>query len=127
MSPILLTAVVFTFTSATFTPIAPGGPPRISVAGKANGDITAAQWKESAAVVLQGCVPTATVTSLSLCIKDCKGGPVTLTTTNGSFTREMKTMIANLPSGTSFTVKVKVKDGSGKEWPVPDAVFVWKG
>ena len=36
-------------------------------------------------------------------------------------------MIQKLPPGTSFTVKVEVKDDSGKEWKVPAAEFTWRG
>lgn len=101
----------------------PGGPPSIRIAEKSKGDITRAEWTAATAVKLAGCVPDARVTSLTVCINDCQGRGSALTTPSGNFTREMKGMVANLPNGTAFTVKVQVKDGRGKSWPVPDAMF----
>jgi len=36
-------------------------------------------------------------------------------------------MLNDLPAGTPFTVRVAVVDDTGREWDVPDAVFVWNG
>lgn len=77
----------------------------------------------STAVKLAGCVSDARVTSMTLCIHDCKGKQAALITVSGTFSKEMKSMIAELPDATPFTVKVEVKDGSGKSWEVPDAAF----
>lgn len=104
-----------------------GGPPRISVANKDKGDITKAEWASVKSVQLHGCVPDARITALTVCIRDRKGKDAALTNSSGTLTKEMQTMIANLPAGTSFTVKVTVKDGKDKEWEVPDATYVWKG
>ncbi len=101
----------------------PGGPPSIRIAEKAKGNITRAEWTGAAVVKLAGCVADARVTSMTVCINDCKGKQAALSTTSGTFSKEMKTMITNLPDGTPFTIKVEVKDGSGKKWEVPDAVF----
>lgn len=100
-----------------------GGPPSVRLAEKAKGNVTRAEWTAAAAVKLAGCVTDARVTSMTLCINDCKRNQAALTTANGTFSKEMKSMIANLPNGTPFTVKVEVKDGSGKFWEVPDAAF----
>lgn len=104
-----------------------GGPPRISVANKDKGDISKAEWATVASIELHGCVPDARITALTICIKDCKGKDAALSSTSGVLTNEMRTMIANLPAGTPFTVKVTVRDGKEKAWEVPDAVFVWRG
>ncbi len=104
-----------------------GGPPRISLANKDKGDITKAEWAAVTSIELHGCVPDARITALTIRIKDCKGKDAALSSTSGVLTQEMRTMIANLPAGTSFTVKVTVRDGREKVWEVPDAVFVWHG
>ncbi len=104
-----------------------GGPPRISVANKDKGDITKAEWAAVTSIELHGCVPDARITTLTLCIKDCKSKEATSSSTSGVLTKEMRTMIANLPAGTPFTVKVTVRDSKEKAWEVPDAVFTWKG
>ena len=114
-----------TATASMFGP--DGGPPRISVSNKATGDITKSEWTNLKTVELHGCVPDARITSLTLCIRDCKAKEAVLRGTNEVLTKEMKTMITNLPSGTPFTVKVVVKDAKGKVWDVPDATYVWKG
>lgn len=107
--------------------IAPiGGPPRISVANKDQGDITKAEWTAVKSVQLHGCVPDARITALTLCIRDCKGKDAALTNSSGTLTKEMQSMIANLPAGTSFTVKVTVKDSKDKVWEVPDATYTLK-
>lgn len=105
----------------------PGGPPRAQVCGKLTGDVTSAEWKTASEVKLIGCVASARITSLSLCIKNCEGKQEALTSSDGTFTPAMKKMIANLPAGTAFTVRVAVVDATGKKWEVPDAAFVWKG
>jgi hypothetical protein len=105
----------------------PGGPPRAQVCGKLTGDVTSAEWKAASEVKLIGCVASARITSLSVCIKNCEGKQEALTATDGTFTPAMKKMIANLPAGTAFTVRVAVVDATGKKWEVPDAAFVWKG
>ncbi|HMC97703.1 MAG TPA: hypothetical protein VKG92_08625 [Flavobacteriales bacterium] len=104
-----------------------GGPPRISLANKDKGDITKAEWAAVKSVELHGCVPDAHITALTLCIKDCGSKDASLSTTSGMLTKEMLSMIANLPAGTPFTVKVAVRDGKNKAWEVPDATYVWRG
>lgn len=104
-----------------------GGSPRISVANKDKGDITKAEWAALESITLHGCVPDARITALTICIKDCKGKDASLSSPSGALTTEMRTMIANLPAGTPFTVKVTVRDGKDKAWEVPDAGFVWRG
>lgn len=106
---------------------APGGPPSIRIANKAKGEITAAEWKGVRDVDLAGCVPDARITLLTVCIKDCKGKDASLSTSSKVLSAEMRSMVQNLPPGTLFTVKVEVKDGSGKEWKVPAAEFTWRG
>jgi hypothetical protein len=91
--------------------VLPGGPPAIRIAGKMGGEITAAQWRMVSAVDLVGCVPTARITALHICIKDCEG----------------KDTGYNAKDGTPFTVTVRVVDSSGKAWEVQPAKFVWKG
>ncbi|MFZ1688156.1 MAG: hypothetical protein WAU70_12075 [Flavobacteriales bacterium] len=120
-------ATVLTCTIPANTLNEDGGPPRIQVCGKATGDVTLAQWKTTDEVKLVGCVPTARITSLSVCIKNCEAKQEALTGTNGTLTPAMKKMISNLPAGTTFTVRVAVVDETGKKWEVPDAAFVWKG
>lgn len=105
----------------------PGGPPRAQVCGKLAGDVTAFDWKSATEVKLLGCVPSARIASLSLCIKNCEGKQEALTASDGTFTPAMKKMIANLPAGTAFSVRVTVVDATGKKWEVPDAAFVWRG
>ncbi len=111
------------FRSAEF----PGGPPRAQVCGKLTGDVTSAEWKTATEVKLIGCVTSARITGLTVCIKNCEGKHEALTSTNGTLTAAMRKMIANLPAGTTFTVRVAVVDATGKKWEVPDAAFVWKG
>ncbi|MEO8589769.1 MAG: hypothetical protein ABI432_10400 [Flavobacteriales bacterium] len=111
--------------SAIVAPV--GGPPRISVANKDKGDINKAEWAAVKSVELHGCVPDARITALTLCIKDCKGTDAALSGTSGVITKEMRAMIANLPPGTLFTVKVTVRDGKDKVWAVPDASYTWRG
>lgn len=107
--------------------VLPGGPPAIRIAGKMGGEINAAQWRTVSAVDLVGCVPTARITALHICIKDCEGKDAGYTAKEGTLTSAMKTMVANLPPGTSFTITVRVVDSSGKSWEVQPAKFVWKG
>ena len=97
------------------------------LAGKSIGEINAAQWSSIKAVDLVGCVTGARIVSLTICIKDCKGKDAALNGTDATLSAAMRQMIANLPPGTPFTVKVAVKDAKGKAWEVPDASFVWKG
>lgn len=111
-------------TCATIAPV--GGPPRISVADKDKGDITKAEWAGVKSIELHGCVSDARITSLTICIKDCTGKDATANGKDGTITTAMRTMIANLPAGTPFSVKVKVVDAKGKDWPVPTATFIWK-
>ncbi len=132
----LLAATVFSFSPATApTPSHPGntcvealgGPPSIWLAKKPKGDITAAEWKNVRDVDLMGCVADARITSLTFCIKDCKGKDAAVTGTSAVLTKEMHMMVRNLPPGTPFTVKVEVVDGKGTEWKVPPATYVWRG
>ena len=104
-----------------------GGDPRIQLCGKLTGDVAKAEWTTATEVKLIGCVTSARITSVTVCIKNCVGKQEALTSTNGTLTPAMKKMIANLPAGTLFTVRVSVVDDSGKKWEVPDADFVWKG
>jgi len=114
--------------ATTCVVVAPdGGPPRISVANKASGDITKAEWADLKAVELHGCVPDARIVALELCIKDCTGRNDGSKGSDATLTTLMKTMIINLPAGAPFTVEVVVKDAKGKVWDVPDATYVWKG
>ncbi len=109
------------------TTAAVGGPPAIQIAGKASGDITAAQWSTVQQVELVGCVPGARITTLNICIKDCNGKNAGLNAKDARLTDGMKTMVKSLPSGTSFTISVTVVDEKGKAWDVPSGKFVWKG
>lgn len=104
-----------------------GGPPRISLADKDKGDITKVDWASVKTIELHGCVPDARITALTVCIKDCKGKDASLSNTSGEITKAMREMIANLPAGTPFTVKVTVRDSKDKAWEVPDASFTWQG
>ncbi len=106
---------------------AEGGPPTIRIAGKAGGDITAAQWSGIKAVDLQGCVPGARIVSLTFCIKDCKAKDAFAGGEKAEITPYQRQMIRNLPPGTPFRVQVVVRDAQGKAWDVPEASFVWKG
>jgi hypothetical protein len=107
--------------------VLPGGPPAIRIAGKIAGEITAAQWRTVTSVDMVGCVPTARITALHICIKDCGGKDAGYNAKERTLTESMKTMVANLPPGTPFTVTVRVVDSSGKAWEVQPAKFVWKG
>lgn len=107
--------------------VLPGGPPAIRIAGKMSGDITAAQWRTVSAVDLVGCVPSARITAMHICIKDCEGKDAGYNTKDGTLTSAMKTMVSNLPPGTTFTITVRVVDSDGKAWEVQPAKFVWKG
>jgi hypothetical protein len=120
------TALLTSATPLTFTAPSPGGPPRVTVAGRTGGDIHRVQWMEAKAVGLQGCVAGLKVTALTLHIIDCKGGPVTLKTTGAEITKEMRLVVNNLPAGTAFTLKVEAMDGSGRKWEVPEATFTWR-
>lgn len=136
---LLFSAIAFTglgfFVSATVSPVttdacAPdllGGDPRIQLCGRLSGDVFKAEWESTTEVKLVGCLPGAHITSLSLCIRNCEGKAEALTTANGKLTQAMKKMIANLPKGTLFVVRVAVTDDQGRAWQVPDAAFVWKG
>jgi hypothetical protein len=104
-----------------------GGPPSIRIAGKASGDITHAEWGTVDKVQLMGCMPDARITGLTLCIKDCQGRNAGLRSGDGQLTGAMLSMVANLPPGTPFTIKVVVVDGRGRSITVPDATYVWKG
>ncbi|MGV3637229.1 MAG: hypothetical protein ACO1NQ_06230 [Flavobacteriales bacterium] len=107
--------------------VLPVGPPAIRLVGKMAGDITAAQWRTVTVVDLVGCVPSARIIALNICIKDCEGKDAGYNAKDATITEAMKTMVANLPSGTPFTITVRVVDGSGKTWDVQPARFVWKG
>lgn len=104
-----------------------GGPPRINLAEKSSGDITRAEWAALKTVELHGCVPDARITTLTICIKDCTNKAAFAMGTDATITSAMRTMIANLPAGTAFTVKATVKDATGKVWEVPEAKYVWRG
>lgn len=104
-----------------------GGPPAIRIAGKASGDITAAQWSKVNQVELVGCVPGARITTMNICIKDCTGKNAGLNAKDAKVTSSMVGMVKNLPPGTPFTISVTVVDEKGKAWEVPPAKFVWKG
>ena len=104
-----------------------GGSPRILLAGKSSGDITAAQWSGIKAVDVQGCVPGARIVSLTFCIKDCKGKDASAGGEKAEITPYQRQMIQNLPPGTPFRVHVVVRDAKGRAWDIPDAFFVWKG
>mgnify|MGYP003383124005 CR=1 FL=1 len=104
-----------------------GGPPRIRLATKTAGDITKLEWSAIKAIELQGCVPDARITSLTICIMDCTGKDATATGSGGTISTAMRTMIANLPAGTPFTVKVVVMDAKGNVLEVPDANYTWRG
>ena len=104
-----------------------GGPPSIRIAGKASGDITRAEWDKVQRLQLAGCVSSAQVVEVAVCIKDCTGKNAELRTKGELLNAEMLSMIANLPQGTPFTISVKVVDGGRKELKVPPAQFVWKG
>ncbi|MBK9175515.1 MAG: hypothetical protein IPM46_04095 [Flavobacteriales bacterium] len=131
-NPIPLLAAAL-FSAAPFHPRAAvvlpedGGPPSIRIAGKASGDITAAQWSVLKTVDLAGCVPDARIVSLTFCIKDCKGKDAMAGGENGMPTDYQRQMIRNLPPGTPFKVQVVVRDAKGKTYDVPEAHFVWKG
>lgn len=105
----------------------PGGDPRIQLCGKLTGDVTKTDWAGTSEVKLVGCVPGARITALTLCIRNCEGKAEALTAANGTLTAAMKKMIASLPAGTPFVVRVSAKDEKGRDWQVPDAAFVWKG
>lgn len=122
-SPVV-SATVLEHTAHLHGTALPGGPPSMRLAGLSKGAITQAVWAKTTTVELAGCVPDARVTSLTVCIQDCKGKADQLSTKGDRFTPAMKTMIANLPAGTPFIVKVTVVDGSGKTWTVPDATYV---
>ena len=104
-----------------------GGPPRINLADKSSGDITRAEWSAIKTVGLHGCVPDARITALTICITDCTNKTAFANGSDATITSAMRTMIANLPAGTPFTVKVTVKDAKGKVWEVPAATYTWKG
>ncbi|MCB9184229.1 MAG: hypothetical protein H6591_09945 [Flavobacteriales bacterium] len=104
-----------------------GGPPSVRLSGQAGGDINQAQWDKAARFELTGCVAGAHVTELTLCIKDCTGKDASLRSVDATITPAMRKMIANLPVGTPFTVKVVVKDAKDQAWDVPVARYVWKG
>ncbi|MCB0763590.1 MAG: hypothetical protein KDB84_02720 [Flavobacteriales bacterium] len=109
-------------------PIAlPGGPPAVRLADRPNGDIGKVEWMATERVELYGCVPDARITAMRICIRDCNGKDAAVHNTNGSITKAMRTMVLSLPPGTPFTVKVTVRDGTGKAWAVPEATYVWKG
>lgn len=112
---------------STFSAAAPGGPPRIMLDGRSSGDITAAQWSALKVVGLHGCVPDARITALTICIKDCNGKDAAENASDGALSAAMRRMIASLPAGTPFVVRVTVKDAKGKTWDVPEARFVWRG
>ena len=125
---LLLAALLFPITAATPMPDAvPGGPPRVSLAGKSDGGITKAELARHKTVDLVGCVPTARITKLSICIKDCEGKNAGYTSKSSVLTADMRTMLNDLPTGTPFTVRVTVVDDTGRDWDVPDAEFLWKG
>lgn len=129
--PALILAATVLFHAPSSAPIAEpsaaGGPPSIRLAKKAQGDITLAEWKNVHDVDLMGCVADARITSLTICIKDCTGKDAAETVNGAALTKEMHTMVRNLPPGTPFTVKVNVVDGKGTAWKVPPATFVWRG
>ncbi len=67
---------------------------------RSKGSITRTEWTIASAVKLAGCVADARVTGMTVCIKDNTGKDAMLTTASGTFSKEMKVMIANLPDGT---------------------------
>lgn len=107
--------------------VAVGAPPAVRIAGKANGDITAAQWNEVRQVEIVGCVPGARIVNLHICVKDCEGQNAGYNTKSSTLTEGMRALVKNLPAGTPFTVTATVNDNSGQVWKVPPARFVWKG
>ncbi|MFZ1694864.1 MAG: hypothetical protein WAT74_16825 [Flavobacteriales bacterium] len=124
---ILLASVLLAAPLPRTVLLSEGGPPSIRIAGKTSGDITAAQWSTTKAVDLVGCVPGARIISLAFCVRDCKGKDAILTGKDAIIGTAMRQMIANLPPGTRFTVKVLVRDANEKAWDVPDTHFIWKG
>lgn len=112
---------------ATVLELPLGGPPSIRIAGKASGGISSSEWATVKSVQLAGCASSAQVVEVAVCIKDCTGKNAELRIKGDEFSSGMRSMIANLPAGTPFTVSVKVVDGGHKELKVPPAQFVWKG
>lgn len=104
-----------------------GGPPSIRLAGKAGGDIGKSEWAAIKTVEIHGCVNDVRITTLTICIKDCRAKDARLSGRDGSITSAMRTMIANLPAGTPFTVKVVVMDAKGNVLDVPAANYMWRG
>ena len=113
--------------ASTVLRVPDGGPPSVRLSGQAGGDINQAQWDKAARFQLMGCVAGAHVTELTLCIKDCKGKDASLRNADATITPAMRRMIANLPVGTQFTVRVVVKDAKGQTRDVPAARYIWKG
>lgn len=101
----------------------PGGPPSIRIAGKGSGTITRAEWASVRNVDLVGCVPDAQVVRVQLCIRNCAQRAERLATKGAGFLPTMKTAVADLPSGTAFTVEVEVVDGQRRTWEVAPARF----
>lgn len=100
----------------------PGGAPYITIAGKASGAFTRAEWAAVSGVELKGCVAKPTIAKCTVRFADAKGKPVTATAEGAKITNEQRGLVAKLHNGGRFTVSVEAYDGKTK-LDVREAVF----
>lgn len=112
--------------AAIYADIAVGGPPRIALAGKGSGDITAEQWKAATELTVQGCTPGARLVGYMLSYTDAKGAVVEQGGKGAVLHQPLKDTVTALPDGTRFTVVARVVDGEGKEVKVPAATYTFR-
>lgn len=104
----LALATLLLFTAAA---PAPGGAPYITIAGKASGSFTRAEWSAVSAVELKGCVAKPVIAKCTVRFTDAKGKPVTATTEGAKLTTEQRGLVSKLHNGGRFTVRVEAYEG----------------
>lgn len=107
----LALSTLLLFTAAAPTP---GGAPYITIAGKASGAFTRAEWASVTSVELKGCVAKPFIAKCTVRFTDAKGKPVTDTAEGARLTAEQRGLVARLPNGGRFTVRVEAYEGKVK-------------
>lgn len=132
MTSLLMVTATSLFLSATPLRIgsandlaAPGGPPRVQLAGISSGDLSRKALLADPMIHLSGCVPSARVTGFVLTHKNTEGVSVTYRTKEQRLSKQMIEAISAMSIGSSFTItELSVVDDQGKSYKVPEASFV---
>jgi hypothetical protein len=104
---------------------APGGPPRVQLAGAASGDVSRKTLLADPKIQLSGCVPTARVIAFSFVYKAADGNKVTHRTREQRLSEQMIKALKSMPLGSTFTITdLDVVDEKNTAYKLPDAVFL---